>query len=95
MMQDPYAHAVAIRIAYQQQFRADLFRQFQYFFISSRLFRIRSLGRTEGRVRNGLGRHFNDKVSVRITPRGNGTITIRFDNEAQVRAFLEKLNPQP
>ena len=42
-----------------------------------------------------VGRHFNDKVSVRITPRGNGTITIRFDNEAQVRAFLEKLNPQP
>ena len=41
-----------------------------------------------------VGRHFNDKVAVRVNPKGNGTITIRFDNEEQVQAFLDKLNPQ-
>ena len=38
-----------------------------------------------------VGRHFNDNVAVRRNAKGGGTITIRFDNEEQVRAFLDDL----
>lgn len=41
-----------------------------------------------------VGRHFNDKVAVRRNAKGGGTITIRFDNEQQVREFLDELKPQ-
>ncbi len=38
-----------------------------------------------------VGRHFNDNVAVRRNAKGSGTITIRFDNEQQVQAFLDDL----
>jgi len=38
-----------------------------------------------------VGRHFNDNVAVRRNTKGGGTITIRFDNEEQVQAFLDDL----
>ena len=38
-----------------------------------------------------VGRHFNDNVAVRRNAKGGGTITIRFDNEQQVQAFLDDL----
>ena len=38
-----------------------------------------------------IGRHFNDNVAVRLGAKGGGTITIRFDNERQVREFLDNL----
>ncbi len=41
-----------------------------------------------------VGRHFNDNVAVRRNAKGGGTITIRFDNEQQVRDFLDDLKPQ-
>ena len=39
-----------------------------------------------------IGRHFDNKVTVRRTPKGSGTITIHFDNEQQVTRLLEDLN---
>jgi len=39
-----------------------------------------------------VGRHFNNKVAIRRTPKGGGTITIRFDNEGQIEDFLKSIN---
>lgn len=39
-----------------------------------------------------VGRHFSDKVSVRRNANGSGTITISFDSDSQVEAFLDKLS---
>ena len=44
-------------------------------------------------VAERLGRHFDGKVSVRMGAKGNGTITIRFDNPGQLDLFLNELTP--
>ena len=44
-------------------------------------------------VAERLGRHFDGKVSVRMGAKGNGTITIHFDNPGQLDRFLNDLTP--
>lgn len=39
-----------------------------------------------------VGRHFEGNVAVRRNAKGGGTITIRFNDERQVEAFLDDLN---
>ncbi|MBQ0025330.1 MAG: ParB/RepB/Spo0J family partition protein [Bacteroidales bacterium] len=42
-------------------------------------------------VAENIGRHFGNKVSVKRSAKGSGTITIHFDNDSQVEDFLKDL----
>lgn len=43
------------------------------------------------RVMGCLGKYFNNDISVHRSPSGKGSMTIRFDSDAEVAAFLEFL----
>jgi ParB family chromosome partitioning protein len=45
------------------------------------------------RLLENVGRYFGDNISLRRTPAGKGTITIRFDSDAQMEQFLQALEP--
>jgi ParB family chromosome partitioning protein len=45
------------------------------------------------RLLENVGRYFGDNISLRRTPAGKGTITIRFDSDDQMERFLQALDP--
>ncbi len=68
--------------------------------------KVKALGKTPGREKEpqelpemyyrlleNVGRYFGDNISLRRTPAGKGTITIRFDSDAQMEQFLQALEP--
>lgn len=38
-----------------------------------------------------IGKHFSDKISVKRSAKGSGTITIHFDNDSQIENFLKDI----
>lgn len=38
-----------------------------------------------------IGRHFGDKISLKRTASGKGSMTVRFNSDAEVRAFIEAM----
>ena len=53
---------------------------------------VETLPEPFGTLAERVGRHFDGRVAVRRDAKGGGTITIRFDNQQQIEAFLEDLN---
>ena len=45
------------------------------------------------RILENVGRYFGDNISLRRSPAGKGTITIRFDSDDQMERFLHALDP--
>ena len=45
------------------------------------------------RLLENVGRFFGENISLRRTPAGKGTITIRFDSDDQMERFLQALDP--
>ncbi len=45
------------------------------------------------RLLENVGRFFGDNISLRRTPAGKGTITIKFDSDGQMERFLQALDP--
>ena len=45
------------------------------------------------RLLENVGRYFGDNISLRRNPAGKGSITIKFDSDAQMERFLEALDP--
>ena len=45
------------------------------------------------RLLENVGRYFGDNISLRRTPAGKGTITIKFDSDDQMERFLQALDP--
>ena len=45
------------------------------------------------RLLENVGRYFGDNISLRRTPAGKGTITIKFDSDEQMERFLQALDP--
>ena len=45
------------------------------------------------RLLENVGRYFGENISLKRTPAGKGTITIRFDSDDQMERFLQALEP--
>jgi ParB family chromosome partitioning protein len=45
------------------------------------------------RLLENVGRYFGENISLRRTPAGKGSITIRFDSDEQMERFLQALEP--
>ena len=45
------------------------------------------------RLLENVGRYFGENISLKRTPAGKGTITIRFDSDEQMERFLQALEP--
>ena len=45
------------------------------------------------RLLENVGRYFGENISLKRTPAGKGTITIRFDSDEQMERFLQALDP--
>ena len=45
------------------------------------------------RLLENVGRYFGENISLKRTPTGKGTITIRFDSDDQMERFLQALEP--
>ena len=45
------------------------------------------------RLLENVGRYFGDNISLRRSPAGKGSITIRFDSDDQMERFLQALDP--
>ena len=45
------------------------------------------------RLLENVGRYFGENISLRRTPAGKGSITIRFDSDEQMEHFLQALDP--
>ena len=45
------------------------------------------------RLLENVGRYFGENISLRRTPAGKGSITIRFDSDDQMERFLQALDP--
>jgi len=45
------------------------------------------------RLLENVGRYFGDNISLRRSPSGKGTITIKFDSDGQMERFLQALDP--
>ena len=45
------------------------------------------------RLLENVGRYFGENISLKRTPAGKGTITIRFDSDDQMERFLQALDP--
>ena len=45
------------------------------------------------RLLENVGRYFGENISLRRTPAGKGSITIRFDSDDQMERFLQALEP--
>ena len=45
------------------------------------------------RLLENVGRYFGDNISLRRSPAGKGSITIRFDSDEQMERFLQALEP--
>ena len=45
------------------------------------------------RLLENVGRFFGDNISLRRTPAGKGSITIKFDSDGQMERFLQALDP--
>ena len=45
------------------------------------------------RLLENVGRYFGDNISLRRSPAGKGSITIRFDSDEQMERFLQALDP--
>ncbi len=46
------------------------------------------------RLADAVGRYFNNNVTFRRSPKGNGTISISFDDDSQIEQFLKVLESQ-
>jgi ParB family chromosome partitioning protein len=44
------------------------------------------------RLLENVGRYFGDNISLRRSPSGKGTITIKFDSDEQMEHFLQALD---
>jgi ParB family chromosome partitioning protein len=63
--------------------------------------RIHSIGKEQkrpaelpamyGRLKENIGRYFGDKVAIRRSESGRGSITIKFESDAQMEEFLKAL----
>ena len=45
------------------------------------------------RLLENVGRYFGENISLKRSPAGKGTITIRFDSDEQMERFLQALDP--
>ena len=45
------------------------------------------------RLLENVGRYFGDNISLKRSPAGKGSITIRFDSDEQMERFLQALDP--
>ena len=45
------------------------------------------------RLLENVGRYFGENISLKRTPAGKGSITIRFDSDDQMERFLQALEP--
>ena len=45
------------------------------------------------RLLENVGRYFGDNISLKRSPAGKGSMTIRFDSDEQMEHFLQALDP--
>jgi len=45
------------------------------------------------RLLENVGRYFGENISLKRSPAGKGSITIRFDSDEQMERFLQALEP--